>query len=160
MQHKINSYLEAVRFYEYHKQYLVFSHNMGTEWHRHSCIKLSVSSDYSQLKIDTEWESRQVKGFIIASNIKHRLHSKNKTCFNFLVDPAHPLYHFLLHQIKNSNITYLGSETVRLMADYFVYCLLSNTSPDILVLNRWLNNTDDAIISKIAHLSKELFCDW
>ncbi|WP_237385632.1 hypothetical protein [Xenorhabdus sp. Sc-CR9] len=83
MQHKINSYLEAVRFYEYHKQYLALSHNMGTEWHRYLCIQLSVSFDYSQLKIDTEWEFRQVKGFIIASNIKHRLHLKIKPVSTF-----------------------------------------------------------------------------
>ncbi|MBI6549523.1 AraC family transcriptional regulator [Xenorhabdus lircayensis] len=143
MRRKIDRYLEAVRLYEYHKQYLVLSHNMKTEWHRHPCIQLSVSYDSSQIKIDTEKGSQQVYGFIIAGNIKHRLHSEREPCFNFLIDPAHPLYHLLSHQIKNSDIVYLESESASLIADYFIYCLQSDIPPDILALIRWLNNTGD-----------------
>ncbi|KMJ45630.1 hypothetical protein AB204_07870 [Xenorhabdus khoisanae] len=140
MRRKIDRHLEAVRLYEYHKQYLVLSHNMKTEWHRHPCIQLSVSYDYSQMKIDTEHGSQQVYGFIIASNIKHKLHSENKSCFNFLIDPAHPLYHLLLHQIKNADIIYLKPDSARLIADYFIHCLQSDVPPDILVLSNCLND--------------------
>ncbi|MDX7991235.1 helix-turn-helix transcriptional regulator [Xenorhabdus sp. Reich] len=162
MRRKIDRYLEVVRLYEYHKQYLALSHHMRTEWHRHPCIQLSVSPDSSVIKIDTEQETRQVYGFIIASNVRHRLHAEGKSCFNFLIDPAHSLYHLLLHQIKDSDIVYLNSESARLIADYLAHCLQSDLSPDILVLSRWLEDTglcdcyQDTRIIKATNLITEL----
>ncbi|AOM41632.1 helix-turn-helix domain-containing protein [Xenorhabdus hominickii] len=139
----INKIPYAVRLYEYNSQYLVLSHNMKTEWHHHPCLQLTVSPHYSKIRIDTEQRPQQAYGFIVASNIKHRLHTEDEPCFNFLVDPIHPLYHLLLHKIKNSDIVYLESESSRLIADYFVYCVQSNTSPNILILNYWLGQLDD-----------------
>ncbi|MBD2795020.1 helix-turn-helix transcriptional regulator [Xenorhabdus sp. 18] len=143
MRRKIDRYLEAVRLYQYHKQYLVLSHHMKTEWHRHPCIQLSVSYDCSKIQIDTEQGTQQLYGFIIASNIKHRLHSEGKPCFNFLIDPAHPLYHVLSHQIENTNLIALNPESTHLIANYFIHCLQTDTPPDILVLSRWLNDTGE-----------------
>ncbi|PHM50932.1 AraC family transcriptional regulator [Xenorhabdus miraniensis] len=154
MRRKIDRHLEAVRLYEYHKQYLVLSHNMKTEWHRHPCIQLSVSYDYSQMKIDTEQGSQQAYGFIIAGNIKHRLHSENKSCFHFLIDPAHSLYHLLLHQMKNADIIYLKPDSARLIADYFIHCLQSDVPPNILALNNYLNDIDDCHCSQDTRIIK------
>ncbi|MCW7549099.1 helix-turn-helix domain-containing protein [Photorhabdus sp. APURE] len=162
MLHKIDKSPYFIKFYKFHLQDLVFSYNMQTEWHHHPCIQLSVSPHNSLMRIDTENESKQVHGFIISSNIRHKLHSEGQLCFNLLIDLANPLCHLLLHQMRGSDIIYLNQESSGLIANYFSHCLQSETSPDIFILNNLLGKIEDCHcyqdkrIMKAASLITEL----
>ncbi|AKH63055.1 MULTISPECIES: AraC family transcriptional regulator [Photorhabdus] len=162
MLHKIDKAPYFIKFYKFHLQDLVFSYNMKTEWHHHPCIQLSVSPHNSLMRIDTENESKQAHGFIISSNIKHKLHSEGQPCFNLLIDPANPLYHLLSHQMMGSDIIYLSQESSDLIANYFINCLQSETAPDIFILNNLLGEIEDCHcyqdkrIMKAASLITEL----
>lgn len=108
---------------------LYFLHNVNTEFHRHPCLQLTISLHDIFLSLETEDKKYREFGFIIRSNLSHKL---NTACaINFLLEPDAPYFHLLSHFTENDPIYRLSREEASILAQYFIHTIENKQVFDI-----------------------------
>lgn len=59
-------------------------------------------------------------GFIIQSNVSHKLSAPDVCCINLLIDPEDPYYHLLSHFTETNPVYFLTNKEALKIASYFM----------------------------------------
>ena len=99
---------------------LLFINNITTDWHRHPSLQLTISLHNMSFELETPDEKKDVFGFIIQSNVPHKLSAPDVCCINLLIDPEDPYYHLLSHFTETNPVYFLTHKEALKIASYFI----------------------------------------
>ncbi|MDR0217557.1 MAG: AraC family transcriptional regulator [Enterobacteriaceae bacterium] len=126
---------QFIQKYKYATSQLNFIHNISTGWHQHPCIQLSLSLHrHELLTLSTQNETYSAYGFLIRSNIQHKIDSSNTCSIILLIEPIDEHYHLFRHLTEKQDIILLNHENITAVTDYLVKSFLCNNKPDTLTI--------------------------
>ncbi|WP_392551525.1 AraC family transcriptional regulator [Orbus wheelerorum] len=120
-----------IKLYKQELSTLYFLSNITTDWHSHPSIQLCISLHDVPLELEIIGKKHKAFGFIIQSNVSHKLNTTGICCMNFLVNPESPFYHLLSHFTENSTIHCLNNHEALKLANYFIKSIVTQQSLDI-----------------------------
>jgi len=121
----------VIKLYEQDAATLYFLHNVSTDFHRHPCLQLTISLHDVVLNLDTEDNKYREFGFIIRSNLSHKLNTTATCAINFLLEPDAPYFHLLSHFTENDPIYRLSRKEASILAQYFIHTIENKQLFDI-----------------------------
>ena len=120
-----------IKLYEQSTANLYFFHNTITDKHSHPCLQLTISLHDILITLETDDENHHGFGFIIRSNIPHKLNT-NKTCvLNFLVEPEAPFFNLLSDFTKVNPVYLITKKQSLILAQYFIHSVKNKCLFDI-----------------------------
>lgn len=131
-----------IKIYKQNLVTLCFVYNITTDWHRHPCFQLTVSLHNISFELETQSEKREVFGFIVQSNLPHKLKAQGICFINLFVDPESNYYHLLSHFTEKNSVYILTSEETLKIANYFIKSVTINQPIDIYHVYRFLCKCD------------------
>lgn len=116
-----------IKKYHFQSQDLVFLYNISTEWHHHPCIQVCISLHPDHLiKLEALGNTYKGHGFLIRSNVPHKLDVTNTCCFSLLIFPTDPNYHLFNHLTNQNAITVIKQSEVHKIAEQLIKPLISS----------------------------------
>ena len=131
-----------IKIYKQNLITLCFVYNITTDWHRHPCFQLTVSLHNISFELETKSEKKEVFGFIVQSNLLHKIKTRDICCINLFVDPESNHYHLLSHFTEKNSVYFLSSEEALKIANYFIKSVTINQPIDIYHVYRFLCKCD------------------
>ncbi|WP_294892589.1 helix-turn-helix domain-containing protein [uncultured Gilliamella sp.] len=121
---------------------LLFINNITTDWHRHPSLQLTISLHNMSFELETPDEKKDVFGFIIQSNVPHKLRAPDVCCINLLIDPENPYYHLLSHFTEINPVYFLTKEEALKIASYFMKSVTISQPFDLYHVYKLLRESD------------------
>ncbi|PHM74101.1 helix-turn-helix transcriptional regulator [Xenorhabdus kozodoii] len=120
-----------IQQYKYATHELNFLYNVSTEWHQHPCIQLSLSlHNHELLTLSIQDKTHTSHGFLIRSNVMHKLDSSNTCSITLLIEPIDEHYHLFSHLTEDLDIISLGHDDIVAVTNYLVRMFLCGEKPD------------------------------
>ncbi|SFN84248.1 helix-turn-helix transcriptional regulator [Xenorhabdus japonica] len=120
-----------IQQYKYATSELNFLYNVSTEWHQHPCIQLSLSLHTDEsLALSIQDETHSTHGFLIRSNVMHKMDSSNTCSITLLIEPIDEHYHLFSHLTENVAVILLEHDNIVAVTDYLVKSFLCGEKPD------------------------------
>ncbi len=131
-----------IQQYKHATSELNFLYNVSTEWHQHPCIQLSLSLHVDELLgLSIQHETYFTHGFLIRSNMMHKLDSSNTCSITLLIEPIDEHYHLFNHLTEELAIIFLAHDDMMAVADYLVKSFLCGEKPDTFMIYSLLNSS-------------------
>ncbi|MBD2784603.1 helix-turn-helix transcriptional regulator [Xenorhabdus sp. DI] len=120
-----------IQQYKHATSELNFLYNISTEWHQHPCIQLSLSLHrHELLTLSVQNEAHSTHGFLIRSNVVHKLDSSNTCSITLLIEPIDEHYHLFSHLTEGLAVILLEHADIVAITDYLVKSFLCGEKPD------------------------------
>ncbi|MDC9597537.1 helix-turn-helix transcriptional regulator [Xenorhabdus anantnagensis] len=120
-----------IQQYKHATSELNFLYNVSTEWHQHPCIQLSLSlHTHESLALSIQDKTHSTCGFLIRSNVMHKMDSSNTCSITLLIEPIDEHYHLFSHLTENVEVILLEHDDIVAVTDYLVKSLLCGEKPD------------------------------
>ncbi|MDC9594409.1 helix-turn-helix transcriptional regulator [Xenorhabdus sp. IM139775] len=120
-----------IQQYKHATSELNFLYNISTEWHQHPCIQLSLSLHrHELLTLSVQNETHSTHGFLIPSNVIHKLDSSNTCSMTLLIEPIDEHYHLFSHLTEELSVILLEHADIVAITDYLVKSFLCGEKPD------------------------------
>ncbi|OTA20532.1 AraC/XylS family transcriptional regulator [Xenorhabdus beddingii] len=124
-----------IQQYKHATSELNFLYNVSTEWHQHPCIQLSLSLHaHELLALSIQDETHSTQGFLIRSNVMHKMDSANTCSMTLLIEPIDQHYHLFSHLTENLSVILLAHDEIAAVTDYLVKSFLGGEEPDMFTV--------------------------
>ncbi|MBE8596012.1 helix-turn-helix transcriptional regulator [Xenorhabdus sp. BG5] len=124
-----------IRQYKHATSELNFIYNVSTEWHQHPCIQLSLSlHSHELLALSIQDKTHSSHGFLIRSNVMHKLDSSNTCSITLLIEPIDEHYHLFSHLTEDLAVISLGYDDIVAVTDYLIKSFLCGEKPDTFAI--------------------------
>ncbi|PHM60725.1 AraC/XylS family transcriptional regulator [Xenorhabdus stockiae] len=138
----LSNILAAPKFiqqYKYATCELNFLYNVPTEWHQHPCIQLSLSlHQHEMLTLSVQDETYTTYGFLIRSNVMHKLDSSNICSITLLIEPTDEHYHLFSHLTEELFVILLEHTDIVAIRNSLVQSFLYGEKPDIFTIYQFI----------------------
>ncbi|MBC8946183.1 helix-turn-helix transcriptional regulator [Xenorhabdus indica] len=124
-----------IQQYKYATCELNFLYNVSTEWHQHPCIQLSLSLHHHELlALSVQDETYATYGFLIRSNVMHKMDSSNTCSVTLLIEPIDEHYHLFNHLTEEQAVILLKHIDIVAIRNYLVKSFLYGEKPDTFTI--------------------------